>query len=104
MQSLRVIVSENKEEFDFSIDNVADGVQKSNNLDVLEEISDFRSDPFTLFDLELPTNSYMIACTNTQNFVEERENCSSTISVEHLEPLFHTLVSDMTLFGSNFKF
>ena len=53
----------------------------------------------------------MIACTNTQSFVEEGENCASTISVEHLEPLFHTLRSDMTLlgsdvslFGSGFKF
>ena len=43
----------------------------------------------------------MIACTNTQSFVEEGENCASTISVEHLEPLFHTLGSDMTLFGSD---
>ena len=24
--------------------------------------------------------------------------------MEHLEPVFHTLRSDMTLFGSNFKF
>ena len=53
----------------------------------------------------------MISCTNTRSFVEEEENCASTISVEHLEPLFHTLGSyitlfgsDMTLFGSNFKF
>ena len=53
----------------------------------------------------------MIACTNTQNFVEEGENCTSTISVGHFEPLFHTLGSnmklfgsDMTLFGSIFKF
>ena len=46
----------------------------------------------------------MIECTNTQNFVEEGENCASTILVGHLEPLFHTLGSDMTLFGSNFKF
>ena len=52
------------------------------------------SDPFTLIDLEIPTNSYMIACTNTQGF-EEGENCASTISVEH------TLGSDMNLFGSD---
>ena len=51
VQSLPVIVSENEEEFDFSISNVVAGVQKSNTLDVLEEISYFRSDPFTLFDL-----------------------------------------------------
>ena len=67
--------------------------------------------PFTLIDPILPVNSYMIACTNTQSFVEEGENCASTISGEHLEPLFHTLGydmplfgSDMNLFGSNFKF
>ena len=41
----------------------------------------------------------MIAWTNTQSFVEEGENCASTISVEHLEHLFHTIGSDMTLFG-----
>ena len=53
----------------------------------------------------------MIACTNTQSFVEEGENYASTTSVEHLEPLFDTLGfdmslfgSDMTLFGSNFMF
>ena len=44
----------------------------------LEIILDCRSDQFTLFDLELPANSYMIACTNTRNFVEEGENCAST--------------------------
>ena len=46
----------------------------------------------------------MIACTNIQNFVEEGENCASTISMERLETLFHTLGSDMNLFGSIFKF
>ena len=68
MQSFPVIASENEEEFDFSLSNVATGVQKINTLDFLELISDFRSDPFTLIDLELPSNSYMIACTNIQNF------------------------------------
>ena len=63
-------------------------------LDILEIISDCRSDPFTLIDLELPTNSYRIACTNTQGF-EEGENYASTISVEH------TLGSNMNLFGSD---
>ena len=63
-------------------------------LDILEIISGCRSDPFTLIDLDLPTNSYMISCTNTQGF-EEGENCASTISVEH------TLGSDMNLFGSD---
>ena len=50
-------------------------------LDILETISCFRSDSNTLIYLDLPTNSYMIACTNIQNF-EEGENCASTISVE----------------------
>ena len=40
----------------------------------------------------------MIACTNTQGF-EEGENCASTILVDHMEPLFHTLGFDMNLFG-----
>ena len=53
------------------------------SLDILEIISYCRSDPFTLIDLEFPTNSYMIACTNTQNF-EEGENRASTISMEHI--------------------
>ena len=68
-------------------------------LDILEIISDFRSDPFTLFDLELPATFYMIACTNIQNFVEKGEDCASTILVGHLEPLLHTLEYDMNLFG-----
>ena len=77
-------------------------------LNILEIISYFRSDPFTLIDLELPGNSYMIKCTNTLSF-EEGENCASTISVKHLD-LFHTLGYDinlfgfdMILFGSSFK-
>ena len=78
-------------------------------MDILEEISGISSDKFTLFNIELPTNSYMIACTNFQIF-EEGENCASTISVEHtigcdmnlcVSDLF---VSDMILFGSSFKF
>ena len=93
VQNLPVIVSKNEEEFGFSISNVATGMQKNNTLDFLEEISYFRSDPFTLLDLELLTNSYMIACTNTQNF--EEENCASIILMEH------TLGYDMNLFGSN---
>ena len=105
VHSLLVIISENKlEEFDFSISNDVAGVQKSNTLYILEIISYCRSDPFTIIDLELPVNSYMIACTNTQNFVEEGENCASTISVGHLEPLFHTIGSDITLFFLIFKF
>ena len=78
-------------------------------MDILEIISYFMIDPFTLIDLELPANSYMIACTNTQSF-EEGENCASTILVENLD-LLHTIrsdmnlfISDMILFGSSFKF
>ena len=82
VHSLPVIASESEKEFDFSPSNVVAGVQISNTLDILEIISYCRSDPFTLIDVEIPTNSYMIACTNTQNF-EEGENCASTISVEH---------------------
>ena len=92
VHSLPVIARGKGEEFDFFISNDVAGVQISISLDFLEIISDFRSDPNTLIDLELPTNSYMIACTNSQNF-DEGENYASTISVEH------TLGSDMNLFG-----
>ena len=61
---------------------------------ILEIISYFRNDPFILINLELSKNSFMIACTNTQNF-EEKENCASTISMER------TLGYDMNLFGSD---
>ena len=49
------------EEFDFFVSNDVAGVQKSNSLDILEIISYFRSDPFTLIYLELPANFYMIS-------------------------------------------
>ena len=90
-----------KDKFDSSLSNDTIDVHKSDTLDVLEEISYFRIDPFTLIEIELPKNSYMIASTNTQSFVKEGENCASTISVGHLEPLFHTIGYDMTLFGSD---
>ena len=90
MHSLPMIVSENKEEFDFSISNDVAGVNISNTLDVLVEISYFRSDSFTLIYLELPGIFYTIECTNTQSF-EEGENCASTISVKHFD-LFHTWI------------
>ena len=64
---------------------------------ILEIILDFRSDPFTLIDLELPGNSCMIECTNTNSF-EEGENCASTISVRHLD-FIDTLGSDMKFIG-----
>ena len=62
-------------------------------MDILEIISYCRSDPFTLINLELPLNSYRIACTKNKNF-EEGENCASTISMEH------SIGSDMNLFGT----
>ena len=92
VHSLTVIASGKGEEFDFSVSNDVDGVKISNYLDILDIISYCRSDPFTLIDLDIPTISYMIACTNTQLF-EEGENCACTISVEH------TLLYDMKLFG-----
>ena len=91
VHSLPVISPGKGEEFDFSVSNDVVGVRISNSLGILEIISYCRSDPFTLINLELPTNSYMIACTNTQNF-EEGEKCASTISLEH------ALRSDMNLF------
>ena len=94
VHSLPVIAPGNGEKFDFSVSNDVFGVKISNYFDILEIIPDCRSDLFTLVDLELPTNSYMSACTNTHNF-EEGENCASTILVEH------TLGSDMRLFGSD---
>ena len=73
-------------------------------LDILEIISDLRSDPFTLIDLELPGNSYMIECTNTQSFEEFRENCASTISVEQNFGYDMILFGyDLILIGSSFK-
>ena len=72
--------------------------------DVLEEISYLESDPFTLTCPILPINSCLITCTNYQSFVEEGEHCAFSISVVHLEPLFLIIGSNITLFGSNFKF
>ena len=51
VHSLPVIVSENKDEFDLSISNDVYCVHKINTLDILEIISDCRSDPLTLIDL-----------------------------------------------------
>ena len=94
MQNLPVIASESEEKFDFSSANVAAGVKICKKLDILEEISDYKSDTFAPHDLDLPTNSCRIACTKIQNF-EEKENCASTVSVDH------TFGSDMNLIGSN---
>ena len=68
VQNLPVIASESEEKFDFSPSNVAAGVQICNTLDILEEISDYQSDPFAPHDLDFPANSYRIACTKIQNF------------------------------------
>ena len=51
VHSLPVISLGKDEEFDFSVSNDVAGVHISNYLDMLEIISDCRSDPFTLIDL-----------------------------------------------------
>ena len=111
VHSLSVISPRKGEEFDFSPSNIAAGVQISNTLDILEKISDCRSDPFSLLDLDLPANPYRIACTIIHNF-EKGENCASTVSVDHTfgsdMKLFGSDMtlfrSDLILFGSNFRF
>ena len=65
VQSLLVKAQGGEEKFDSSLSNHVVSVHKSDTLGVLEEIWDFRSDAFTLIDLVLPTNSCMIATTNT---------------------------------------
>ena len=61
VHSLPVTISETVEEFDFSIYNEFYGVHISNTTNILEIISNYNSDPFTLINLELPVNSYRIA-------------------------------------------
>ena len=95
VQNLLVIASESEEKFDFSPSNVAAGVKICDTLDILEEISDYQSDPFAPHDLYFPANSCRIACTKIQNF-EEEENCASTVSVDH------NFGSDMIFLGSKF--
>ena len=51
VHSLPMIVSEKEEEFDFSIYKDVVGVQISNTMDILEIISDYRSDPFNLINI-----------------------------------------------------
>ena len=63
MQNLPVIASKSEEKFDFSPSNVAACVKICKKLDILEEISDYKSDTFTPHDLDLPANSCKIACT-----------------------------------------
>ena len=110
MQNLPVIASESEEKFDFSLPNVAAGVKICNTLDILEEISDYQSEPFSPHDLDLPSNSCRIACTKIQNF-EEEENCASTVSVDHnfgydmklIVSDIILFVFDLILFGSIFQ-
>ena len=99
MHSLPEIVSETIEEFYFSNYNDVAGVQISNTIDILEIISDYKSDPFTLINLELPVNSYRIACTENHNF--EGENCASTVSVE--QSFGYDLFSDLIICDSGFN-
>ena len=47
VQNLPVIAFESEEKFDFSPSNVVAGVKICDTLDILEEISDYQSDPFT---------------------------------------------------------
>ena len=99
VQNLLVIASESEEKFDFYPSSVATGVKICNNLNILEEIPDYQSDPFAPHDLDLPANSCKIACTKIQNF-EEKDNYASTVSVDHLFGYDMKLIgSYMILFG-----
>ena len=51
VHSLPVISPGNGEEFDFSVSNDVVGVKIINYFDILEIISDFENDPFTLINL-----------------------------------------------------
>ena len=51
VHSLPVTISETVEEFVFSIYNDVFGVYISNTIDILEIISYYKSDPFTLINL-----------------------------------------------------
>ena len=53
-QNLPVIASKSEDKFDFSPSNVDAGVKICDKLDILEEISDYQSDPFTPHDLYFP--------------------------------------------------
>ena len=88
-----------EEKFDSSLSNIAVGVQRSDILYVMEEISDLGSDPFTIKDPILPMNSCLITCTDKKSFSEEGEICPYSISVVHLGILFHIIVYSLTLFG-----
>ena len=91
VQNLPVIASESEEKFVFSPSTITESVKICNTLDILEKISDNKSDLFAPHDLDLPANSCRIACTKIQNFEDER--CASTISVDHF------CGSDMKIIG-----
>ena len=82
VQNIPIIASESEEKFDISPSNVAAGVKICKNLDILKEISDYKSETFSPHYLYLLVKSCRIACTKIQNF-EEEENCASTISMDH---------------------
>ena len=46
VQNFPIIASKTEEKFDFSPSNVAPSVKICDKLDILEEISDYQSDPF----------------------------------------------------------
>ena len=56
-------------------------MQRSDILDVMEEISDLGSDPFTLIGPMLLATSYMIACNDSHSFTEDGENCEFPLLV-----------------------
>ena len=104
VQNLPVNASESEDKFYFSPSTVAAGVKICNTLDILEKISDYKSDQFSPHDLDLPAKSCRIACTKIQNF-EEKDNCASTVSVDHNFGSYMNLIgSDMILFGSDLIF
>ena len=76
-----MIAQEAKEEFDSSLSNVVASVQKNDLLDFFEVILDLGSDPFALAGPMLPTNSFLIACNNSHNFIEDGENCEFALSM-----------------------
>ena len=53
VQNLPVIASKTKEKFDFSPSNVVSGMHICKKLDILEEISYYKSDTFSPHDLDL---------------------------------------------------
>ena len=104
VQNLPIFASESEEKFDFYSSNVVVCVEICKKLDILDEISDYKSDTFAPNDLDLLANSCRIACIKIQNF-EEKDNCASTVSVDHTFGYDMNIIgSDMILFGSNMIF